>query len=211
MPRPNRYTPYSRHNSPRHVQPSTATIPQLPFKPMDSIEQTIERPYQYIAPGQIRGMTNDGQQLVMKSACKTADGTYLVEMEAVSLPSQDARLRSMSRQYTPMSTPPMMSPPMMSPPMSSPLMMHMIDPALLAFGIQSGEPQRKGSTGSIVSQDGRSIRSVSEECVALSDTEDAEGDSDDQLEQHKQALQRQECILTNLKAQKAAMNAAYGQ
>lgn len=196
MPRPNRYHPYTRNNSPRF--PTTATIPQLPFTPPADAEQSSARPYQYISPGQIRGRTADGKALVATSAYQAPDGTFHVQMQVMSFPSQDARLQTAYQQHTPMPSPPMMQ--------------FMDNQSMSGFGIVQAEQttqSRKGSMGSVTSQDGRSIRSVSEECAAFVNDEDAEGEVvEDPVECRRLAILQQQRIMGHVKAQ---MDAAFAQ
>ncbi|PVH97366.1 hypothetical protein DM02DRAFT_658374 [Periconia macrospinosa] len=214
MPRPNRYQPYSQKKSPRFA--TTAKVPSLPFalptpdppSPPQQFQQqdstAVAQPYQYIAPGNIRGRMPDGKALVTKSAFLAPDGTVHVQMEVVSFPSQDARLQQ--QQFNSASSSPYLYTPMPSPPM-----MPYMDPTLSGFGIlpspvgsgllQQQKQRKRSATGSVMSHDGRSVRSVSEECTAFAeDDEDAEGEVIDPAEFHRLAALQQQKIIADLKA-----------
>ncbi|KAF1954102.1 hypothetical protein CC80DRAFT_506531 [Byssothecium circinans] len=188
MPRPNRYHPYKNQpTSPRY--PAARSLAKV-LHPMPAIaEQPLVQPYQHIRPGYIRGVTEDGRALTVRSICQTADGLFHVQMEAVRFPSEDVKCYNGTYQSA----------------IPSPPMMQQTDPTFSSLGIKRETQPYKGS-GSESSQDGRSIRSVSEECAITTDDEDAEGDVD---EEHCQAVAEQARIIANLRARKNAMG--FGQ
>lgn len=192
MPRPNRYFPYNRNNqipSPRYPEtPNLARVsPSLPI----IAETPLARPFQYMSPTYIRGMTSDGKALATKSVVQTPDGVLHVQMYVVRYPSEDIRL------YPGTQSP-------------SPSMPAQTDPMLSQWGFENEQVERKPSM-SETSQDGRSIRSASEECAVVTDDEDAEGELDNQYgdSQWRAAILRQERMMAGMMVQRDTMRLAH--
>jgi hypothetical protein len=194
MPRRNRYHPYNSNNrSSQNSSPRTPpSLAQVLYPASNVTEQPLALPYQYIPPGCIRGVTQDGKLLVTTSAYQSPDGIVHVQMQMVNLPSENVKSNS--------STQPFGS--------ASPPMLEYIDPTLSGLGLIQVQTPRKLS-GSESSQDGRSIRSASEECAAITDDEDAEGEVDDMEAAKWRAVIEQRRIMADLVAQRNALN--FGQ
>lgn len=131
-------------------------------------EQVASQHYQYISPAYVRGMTFDGKSLHTKSVVQTMDGTLHVQMQLIRYPSEEIKMYS-SMSY--------------SAPASPPTSIGITDPALTGLGLKRAHSASRKGSGSEASQDGRSVRSISEECTVMTDGEDADGEAEDDDEE----------------------------